>query len=433
MWPGLQNGVDTTRFGTMKPEQVLYEFDGPRIFTFRDSTAALCLAYLSEELDDGSERFIVAPTSHDYISELRAGRLSVREALTSQWMWVVDRDRAGKLSSAWAVVVGELHPDALPEPSVALYAEQHSGSIELADLPASANIRLHVDHLGVDKGLLMEPLLDAVKGIFHLVLRFFERMLPENKPALKYSSAASGSLRISASLSVEHGVDDSTLAAIAQKFRQESLNVTHSESVDEWKVLLLLLDRCRVTAKLDFLLDDQPFTVDLDSNFLRHMRSQLRKSTGRSAPKKLLSEVIPQANDLQKVIKAVRFMNEKFSIDPSDLGVSTPRQVLYYRHAARLLSLMDENSALTNAGKHLLKLTPEAQLSALCLHFETSDVGRSWLDWKSADSILELSPDSAQSFLASSAIGLSAETLRRRASTLETWLQTLKPHHYARE
>ena len=49
MWSIPGKSVPVTRFPRFDPDEVLYEFDGPRIFGVRDSEGELNLAYWSDE------------------------------------------------------------------------------------------------------------------------------------------------------------------------------------------------------------------------------------------------------------------------------------------------------------------------------------------------------------------------------------------------
>ena len=62
MWSIPGKSVSPKRFEPFEPADVLYEFDGPRIFTLVDSEGELNLAYWSDE-DDQVCLYIVVPTT----------------------------------------------------------------------------------------------------------------------------------------------------------------------------------------------------------------------------------------------------------------------------------------------------------------------------------------------------------------------------------
>ena len=62
MWNHDGKPIDPSRFKPFDPVEVLYEFDGPRIFTIRDADGELDLAYWSDE-EQGVARYVVVPTT----------------------------------------------------------------------------------------------------------------------------------------------------------------------------------------------------------------------------------------------------------------------------------------------------------------------------------------------------------------------------------
>ncbi|HRI49518.1 MAG TPA: hypothetical protein PLW65_05000 [Pseudomonadota bacterium] len=70
------------------PADVLDDYDGPRLFTVRDDHGQTLLAYLynDEETAEGAE-YLVVPFDDDGITALRAGRMTILEALSQRWLW----------------------------------------------------------------------------------------------------------------------------------------------------------------------------------------------------------------------------------------------------------------------------------------------------------------------------------------------------------
>lgn len=122
--PGL--GVSDP-FGHIVPREVLYEFDGPRLFTFA-TQAGLFLAYLCDETQ-GSFRHIVVPTSDKMVHQLKEGSCPVRAALVQEASaWIADMDGVGQFKNVWNVgrlgdVLRNLPDDVLPVEGVTLYPD----------------------------------------------------------------------------------------------------------------------------------------------------------------------------------------------------------------------------------------------------------------------------------------------------------------------
>lgn len=112
-------GEDSPPFRNICPVEILYEFDGPRIFTLHDMLGGLNLACWSDE-DEVYQRFIVVPTTSRMIEGLRTGSLSVFEALIvsdpieGPRCWVLDVTHQGKVVDCTLVPFADLPRDALP-------------------------------------------------------------------------------------------------------------------------------------------------------------------------------------------------------------------------------------------------------------------------------------------------------------------------------
>lgn len=116
-WPPLDSlqVVQLDVLGALTPSEVLYEFEGPCIFTARAAHGAAVLAYLSEDLEDEQRlRYIVATTSEATVDELKHGVISVREALDRGSLWVVDFDYGYRPVRAFSVRSEQLPEDSMP-------------------------------------------------------------------------------------------------------------------------------------------------------------------------------------------------------------------------------------------------------------------------------------------------------------------------------
>ena len=120
MWTVAGTPVDLDQFLPFKPSEILYEFDGPRIFTFTNKDEELFLAYQCDE-DESGLRFVIVPFSTELKARLVNGEVSVREALNQPRLWLMDVANEWKPSSAWRAKLSTLPEDALPETGVMLW------------------------------------------------------------------------------------------------------------------------------------------------------------------------------------------------------------------------------------------------------------------------------------------------------------------------
>lgn len=100
-WTVRGTRLDSIPFGTLEPQEVLYEFDGPQIYVAADNGRPL-FVYESDSDDvNGLRRLLVVPTSTEIIAGLKTGALSLCDALRQPWLHVVDQRFDGRVVASW--------------------------------------------------------------------------------------------------------------------------------------------------------------------------------------------------------------------------------------------------------------------------------------------------------------------------------------------
>lgn len=120
--PSSARAVDPALLGTAAVEEVLYEAEEPVIYTTRDASGQLLLAYVADQTPDATW-LVLAACAPRVIEDLKRGRLAVRDALTASWMWLARRAPDGTLSKAWAITPEHLPPEHLPAAGTPLLPE----------------------------------------------------------------------------------------------------------------------------------------------------------------------------------------------------------------------------------------------------------------------------------------------------------------------
>lgn len=123
----------------------------------------------------------------------------------------------------------------------------------------------------------------------------------------------------------------------------------------------------------------------------------------------------PQANDLYKVIKYVDLLVEGYH-QKSLINVKieiTPRQVSYYRAAARFLRLIDDNGA-TEIADFLFKCDRPLLLSGMVKLILDNSVFFEYFWSKDKERVLPMIKE---------IYGINETTANRRFSTLENWVK----------
>ncbi len=130
MWSIPGKSVPIERFAPFEPDEVLYEFDDPRIFTVCDSDGELNLAYWSDE-DVAICRYVVVPTTDKILQSLRRGEISVYEALNQPRCWLCDLTHQGEFFACQRVDFESIPKDSLPAIGTRLVAAPEPQSVDL--------------------------------------------------------------------------------------------------------------------------------------------------------------------------------------------------------------------------------------------------------------------------------------------------------------
>ncbi|UVL17606.1 hypothetical protein LOY42_17035 [Pseudomonas sp. B21-023] len=125
LWPVTSNPISPQPFETLHIAEVLYEFDGPKIFTTLGSDSLLRFWYESEEdREEKLIRYLVTPTSPSLIQQLKTGHKTVHDLLKQSWLWVVDMHYDMSPAMAWSLEsLDDVPLQFKPEPHATLCPE----------------------------------------------------------------------------------------------------------------------------------------------------------------------------------------------------------------------------------------------------------------------------------------------------------------------
>lgn len=101
-------------------EEVLYDFDGPRIFVSSDGSWKY-LWYLCDEDTDGF-LYLIVPTDDSIVLNLKSGASTVLGALLMPSGFLVETDFSVKIKASWKVRPSQVSKYYLPAPHAMLYA-----------------------------------------------------------------------------------------------------------------------------------------------------------------------------------------------------------------------------------------------------------------------------------------------------------------------
>ncbi len=161
---GIKIDSSTVGITEITPLETLYEFDGPKIFTL-STLIGNFIAYLCDE-DEDTQRFILAPTSISFLDDLKAGNITVFEALNQSWVWVVDTDYQWMTKSIYSTCLADLPQAILPKPTTMLWSHLQpifsirmiGNNLKKGSIPAS------VIKQAVDSSIAFKCLADSISG-----------------------------------------------------------------------------------------------------------------------------------------------------------------------------------------------------------------------------------------------------------------------------
>ena len=145
----------------------------------------------------------------------------------------------------------------------------------------------------------------------------------------------------------------------------------------------------------------------------------------------LLSINVPQADDVNRIIRAVQCVHNDGNLTKFSSDV-VKRQVSYYAHAARILGFLDRNFRITTKGVELA--TSNNPKSVIAQQYKQTEVYREWENWASKHGYAKVKQGTAANFLADYFAQAQLPTnqrltdnvygtgtIARRAKTLEEW------------
>lgn len=130
LWPADGAKENSAKFGSFEADDVLYEMDGPKLFTVKGSDGIYLVYESTFDPRDRLTRYIAVLASEDIIAHLLDGTLTLREALDQTAVWSIDQFFDGSLGTTLRLAKGlSSVPDGYkPEAGVRLQADHHYAS-----------------------------------------------------------------------------------------------------------------------------------------------------------------------------------------------------------------------------------------------------------------------------------------------------------------
>lgn len=165
-WTSEGTLLDAAVLGVLEPVEVLYDFDGPRVFTTLAPDGATLLAYVCDETVLGT-RLLVVPTDQKTVDDVKSGGIALFTALNQPWVWLVERDGGGSPMSVRRIRLSDVPLLNLPRPGARLTGDEALVRIRLSGRGIGrCNVPASVARRGMD------AVTTGLKSIFdHIVGR----------------------------------------------------------------------------------------------------------------------------------------------------------------------------------------------------------------------------------------------------------------------
>ncbi len=409
-----------TQLGNLRIVDVLDFYDGPKLFVARNTIGSYFLSLWADE-DGQNNWWLYLPISQRQLDELYSGTLSIREAYIGaeeNFVYSIGEpiSRGGRFQLE-IIQSSDLDYDLLPPEGDRLILEEPFSSPEddvtySDDYPFVHRItvapRRRVDFSKVSK---------LLSAWTHTLAASVQRPIVP-------VAANVGSFIVD--LGTEEGDGVENFFNLLHRYLQsnEELLATSNEEVVVLRRLYRLCNEV-ISSQLSLNASILGETSQVQDVVLtRSNVSELVISLQDYLTTRLLSTDVPQADDINRVFRVVELVSLGGGASGSDIDI-TPRQIAYYKQAARILGFLDEDNVITNQGRRLVSLGSVERLNAAKSAFETSKIGFAWLRWSEVISLNGIAPNSANEFLSESVVNLSENTIGRRAKTLRSWAQAL--------
>jgi hypothetical protein len=417
-----------TFLGRLRMVEVWDYYDGPRLFVAQNAASALFVALWADQTDD-IDTWLYVPVSEARLELIHAGRISLRDAYLR-----AEDGQVFECTVKRGIELLQLRPvEAVALNSEWLPPEDDRLAINGVTVPApmlAPHAGLSVHWLRIVSTVRTRQVpATAVSDLLGIWCDLFRNLMHrlEIDGDLIPLGTAEGSFRVALGIA-DPRVTEQVLSGISRALSLPSgasVDAIEGIEVDLRTLSLLLAALSEHRVRLEITVESDSETTVLSP---AAALDQQRIIAQYSQIQRLGTDLIPQADDLARAFRVVELTASHREVTPDSLDVVS-RQVSYYKHACRVLGYLNEENALTLAGKQLVGLEAQDRIRTTVVQFERSECGYAWIKWSDGRTLRDVRADSAQDFLTQRS-ELSESTVRRRAQTLRAWHHTLVPLHY---
>ncbi len=409
-------------FGKLTIQRVYSFYDVPRTFLAKvTGNKRYYLAYwIDESVQDDSWFYV--EVSEVEIQRLESGKVQLRDFFMFKDIAKVTTPfNIEKNSTLEKIIAKEVDHDLLPPECYVISKQDDSFCLVLnenyfSDLIADHEVRIFRDRS--EKAIEWEPVQKIIGAWNKLYLSIMKKMEFDDASLVPLSSSL-GSYKVKFNASNNNELLINAVS-LNKALNKKEVNLQELESLnidlDIFEELISSLREynykfeLRSNSGASIVLFDAKQLVETEKEIIEHNQRYIS------------SELVPQANDMDRLIRLIYNLANNIPFNDKSEEI-TPRQINYYKRAAKLLGLLKENGfALQPLGWKLAKEENRIdQVRILAEAFENSVCGWAWMKYCNVDKITDIPPDSATNFLINKANGLSDDTAKRRSTSLISW------------
>ncbi|EJD5900240.1 DUF6575 domain-containing protein [Escherichia coli] len=422
--------LPNTMMGTLCYKRVYEFFEEPRFFSVENEVSTLFIVYWIGE-DDEYDSWFIIPVSPSRLELIERKRICIRDALINQeqsffYEAHIPYDRTSKVTWLNKNLADIFE---IPLPVSELYISSVVPVMPSGKLGEAITYSTHEIHLEKSsKKSAKNLVLSHVSNVCDRFSDLYDRMLEmaKCKDKLRPVDARPGSFIISFKAEELHSFEDI--------FKELSRLIELRDDIIPF-IFEKGIDVQALTALLQSIVETGT-NMELNSNQTGELVLVVTKAGAEFYLKKLSrlstslvgGHQIPQADVLETVYKLVEIVWSGEPLTPINTGLQD-RHIYYYKHAAKVLGLLDSFGNVTTSGQQLVQSDEITRHKIAARKFEVSHVGWAWINWANVEHLSQIDPDSALDFLLEQCHSLSRDTIERRATTIKHWCRELKNHY----
>jgi hypothetical protein len=421
-----------SKLGHLTIVEVFEFYDGPKLFSARNRTGTLYLVFWADQ-DEEADHWFYVPVSEGRLESVKEGDLSLREAITQPEDGLIYQASVSR-QSARAPIVREISPGEIDESCL----PPEGDAIEVGDTASEPEHTKIVASVGayevaIGRGKRNPPMVGDIGQVLSTWSEVFYSTLASLGQRTWGVPVASEIGSFVVTVSNAHGASAEPALTVIRDLLANALSQTKNMSevlqasqVNFGHLAQLLSAVAESKADLEVSLvcggGRLERMVHLKPDSARKLLHGVSEAI---AGPTITSDEVPQANSLETVLRLVQMTVRGEIVTPEGLGV-VPRQVNYYKQAARILSFLNEDNMPTFSGQRVAIAEVNEQVRQAAEAFSISHCGWAWIRWSKVSNVFQLDGDTAVEFLLSAAAGINDTTKKRRAQTLRSWVDSFK-------